>query len=142
PVHMLAIQMDKTRNPADDAWAIFVRNWGNEGYCSSRQHFLNREAVVLQLRRPSGLPLTARAVTLPSTKFKGQNLGNAPRQFDVHSQAGTDATVVFHLPLPKDCTNGLFGSECGLIAGELHLAWMDGATGMLQAPLVASESIT
>src|SRR5262249_47028594 len=32
PVYALAIHT--STNPADDTWAIFVRNYGNEGWCS------------------------------------------------------------------------------------------------------------
>jgi hypothetical protein len=35
PVYALAIHVNDDLN--DDVWAVFVRNWGDEGYCSSGQ---------------------------------------------------------------------------------------------------------
>jgi hypothetical protein len=132
PVHLFALQINKQRNPDDDAWGFFVRNWGNEGYCSSFYHVLNQDTITLRLRRPSGLPSSARAVFLPSTTMSLMSVGDAPPP-EIRSQPGTDAIVVFHLPLPtKECMRLsapqlLNGSQpnCGLIAGELHLAWVD-----------------
>ncbi len=43
PVYALAIHVND--NPLDDTWAIFVRNWGNEGYCSQYQHPLDTNRI-------------------------------------------------------------------------------------------------
>lgn len=45
PTYAMAIHV--TDNPCDDVWAVFVRNWGNEGYCSQDQHYLPLEQVNL-----------------------------------------------------------------------------------------------
>jgi hypothetical protein len=37
PVYALAIHLNEQPNLNDDVWAIFVRNWGDEGYCSTGQ---------------------------------------------------------------------------------------------------------
>ena len=36
PAYAVAIRVND--DPSDETWAIFVRNWGNEGYCSSLPH--------------------------------------------------------------------------------------------------------
>src|SRR6266849_9857038 len=36
PVYAMAIHVED--DPADDVWAMFVRNWGNEGFCSDKDH--------------------------------------------------------------------------------------------------------
>jgi hypothetical protein len=42
PVYAMAIQTDRQSALAGgtDRWAIFARNWGNEGYCSQHNHTL------------------------------------------------------------------------------------------------------
>jgi SH3-like domain-containing protein len=32
-----------------DEWAVFFRNWGNEGWCSQRDQLLDRQTLKLQL---------------------------------------------------------------------------------------------
>jgi hypothetical protein len=39
PVWAMAVRVKS--DPADVVWAIFVRNWGNEGFCSQDQHYLD-----------------------------------------------------------------------------------------------------
>ncbi|MGH8247648.1 MAG: hypothetical protein ACREUU_14610 [Gammaproteobacteria bacterium] len=36
-------------DPADEVWAIFVRNWGDEGFCSDKQHLLDRRMVSIRI---------------------------------------------------------------------------------------------
>ncbi len=119
PVHALAVQIDPVRSLTDDGWAIFVRNWGNEGECSKDQHFIATTEIRIRLQRPEGISPLARARILPTTKFLGVNLGDAsitPRKFEIHSVANGDAVAIFHLPLPRE--------DAGQIVGELHLQWI------------------
>jgi len=39
PAYAVAIRAND--DPSDETWAIFVRNWGNEGYCSQDQHYVS-----------------------------------------------------------------------------------------------------
>ncbi len=39
PVWSMAIQVKKTYDT--ERWAMFSRNWGNEGYCGNNQHYIN-----------------------------------------------------------------------------------------------------
>lgn len=42
------------KSQTSNVWAIFARNWGNEGWCSHDQHFLDRERVSFLLPGPTG----------------------------------------------------------------------------------------
>jgi hypothetical protein len=64
PVHALAIRIAEAPNPTDDAWAVFVRNWGNEGYCGNNQHYVDRTSLSIRIPRPPGLPSSATASLL------------------------------------------------------------------------------
>jgi len=37
PVYAFAVHLSDDKELSDDTWAVFVRNWGDEGYCSSDQ---------------------------------------------------------------------------------------------------------
>ena len=50
PVYGLAIRVND--DPSDDTWAIFVRNWGNEGYCSQEQHLLDTTRLAFMISAP------------------------------------------------------------------------------------------
>ena len=39
PAWAVAIRV-KEDNPADEVWAMFIRRWGNEGFCSGNQHLI------------------------------------------------------------------------------------------------------
>ena len=75
PVYLMAIHVKS--DPNDDVWAIFARNWGNEGYCSQNQHLLNFEAnqvkMVLPVNsaasNPELLPTTAFQASSPDLKW-------------------------------------------------------------------------
>src|SRR5436309_1962822 len=53
PVHVLAIREAETPDPGNDAWAFFARNWGDEGECSSRQHYVTARPSRSSFRRLS-----------------------------------------------------------------------------------------
>jgi hypothetical protein len=50
PVYALGIEIDPT--PSNNRWAIFVRNWGNEGFCSRFNHELLLHDGKLRLTLP------------------------------------------------------------------------------------------
>jgi len=71
PVHALAIReaAPSAIDPAHDRWAMFARNWGNEGECGSQQHFLNTNRVTVDIPRPAGLPDNATATVVDDSAF-------------------------------------------------------------------------
>ncbi len=111
PVYVMAIRVKD--DPADETWAIFVRNWGNEGFCSQSQHYLDLFNNTYTLRLPwrSG----ASAVTVTESLFK--TTANA-RVSGPSVAYGAEQGVVltFSLPRPEDR---------GRVNGEVHLRWTE-----------------
>jgi hypothetical protein len=66
PVHAIAIRENARGaiDPANDSWAIFVRNWGNKGERGSQQHYLDAGTITLDLPRPGNV--ASNAVVLPT----------------------------------------------------------------------------
>lgn len=116
PVHALAIREEENplvKTPGHDRWAIFVRNWGDEGFCSSQQHDLNTRQITLKLPPRPKAPGPLVASSEQDTRLyhvKGD--GN----FSVWQGAGDGAQVTFDLPPP---------GEEGYWYGELDLEWTD-----------------
>ena len=73
PVHAMAIRVQD--NPSDEVWAIFVRNWGNEGFCSDGQHFLPLTSFTF------GLPWRAGASSVSVRRFDRDFLTNDHNAF-------------------------------------------------------------
>jgi FIMAH domain len=112
PVHVLAIReaAPGSIDPADDSWAIFARNWGNEGECGSQQHYLNANTVTVDLPRPGNVPATAAATLSGDNTFIGHGAPTGPA---VHN-ATAGVQVTFSLAN---------GSDRPWQVGELHLNW-------------------
>jgi len=124
PVHVLAIRdADPAHvNPVNDGWAIFARNWGNEGECSSQQHYLDTDSVTVDLPRPSSVPSNSTATLAPGNQFFAHGTEQGPK---VHNFS-KGVQVTFTLPHAADQP---------WVAGELHLSWSG-------APLAAKRSDT
>ncbi|MGJ4945046.1 hypothetical protein ACQR1W_31085 [Bradyrhizobium sp. HKCCYLS1011] len=126
PVYALAIHVND--NPQDDTWAIFVRNWGNEGYCSQDQHPLDTNRMAFLLPRPA-----ATAVNVVASTFL-TNTSEASGPF-VSLVSGQGAIVEFGLPDP---------AKGARINGELHLQWTvtPGVIAVFRPPLdTAAEAL-
>jgi hypothetical protein len=110
PVHALAIRENSPGSPdlANDKWMVFVRNWGDQGECSSRQHYLLSQQVTIQLPPPTA---TAGQATLNADTGILHNGGDGKYSF----YSGPEGTfVTFDLP-PGDAQGYQFG--------ELDLKW-------------------
>jgi hypothetical protein len=111
PVWAMAIRV-KDDDPADEVWAMFVRRWGNEGFCSASQHDLLRlpnDTFTFRLPwRPGASDVQLGA----ATTFK------ANYDFRGTVQAVSDQGVLVSFPAPS--------SDSDLIEGELHLRWPGG----------------
>ena len=109
PVYGLAMNVQGS-DANDDEWAIFVRNSGDEGYCSQYQHFLDTSRMAFIFPAPS--PLATGVTVGSATVFKTNNSqAGGP---SVTFLPGQGALVVFTLPDP---------SQKARIDGELHLTW-------------------
>lgn len=80
PVFSLAILTGQTNAGAatEQNWSLFVRNWGNEGFCSEEQHYWDTTNgdYWVQLRWPKGA--TAVEVDQSKTKLFASQAGLAP----------------------------------------------------------------
>jgi hypothetical protein len=106
PVYAMAIHLND--NPSDDTWAIFVRNSGNEGYCSQDQHYLDTNQMAFFIPRPSAKTVQVKTA---STFLTNSNEASGP---SVSLVSGSGAIVEFGLPDPE---------KGARINGELHLQW-------------------
>jgi len=121
PVWAMAIHVNDAA--ADDTWAIFVRNWGNEGECSKQSHWLRLPAL------PSDSSLGTYYFLLPwrpnsssvslssNTKFCLNYAGTGPTLSYVPGQG---VLVRFSLPGPEKRPR---------LNGELHLNWSSEQAG-------------
>jgi hypothetical protein len=113
PVYALAIQIDEAQN--SNTWAIFVRNWGDEGFCSSLNHEINLTDHKMSLLLPwpgaKGLKADVEQISpgaVPPTVGLLQS----------QSGKGEGALVTFTLPKP---------SEGALIEVLLRFQWNGGS---------------
>lgn len=120
PVHALAVRENASGSvdPAHDRWAIFVRNWGNEGECGSQQHYLDSNKITLDLPHPSNISDTA--LGRPDREHS-PFFGHATTVYpDIHADPGS-TQVTFTLPA---------GADKPFVFGEVELNW----AGALAAP--------
>ncbi|HEX3967600.1 MAG TPA: hypothetical protein VHW70_06515 [Edaphobacter sp.] len=113
PVYALAIHVNS--DPQDDTWAIFARNWGDEGYCSQYQHPLdtNRIAFLIPHDAATGVKLNVASTFLTNnSQVSGPGVSLVP---------GQGAIVEFTLPSPDA------GAR---VDGELHLQWTANASSV------------
>jgi hypothetical protein len=111
PVWAMAIRVKS--DPSDETWAIFVRRFGNEGFCSDHQHYLdNLKADTYTFRLPWRQGASSVGVS-PSTVFKSR-LGQATASMSVASNQGV--LISFTMAVPKL-------GEGEMVHGELHLRW-------------------
>src|SRR5215813_7369755 len=144
PVFVLAIHTNE--DPADDTWAIFARNYGNEGMCSDNMHYADFNTVTLRLPRLAAAPAAATATSGPGTRFFasapltkpgigiffGTDIFLAQPAPPTPSENG-DTFITFQLaPTPND------GDDGYRISGELHLQWSPAAG---PAPALAATQL-
>lgn len=108
-----------------DTWAIFVRNWGNEGACGGSQHLLDLTQFTLRFPAPPEAEQATSVQERPQTIFEAgiENDSNfsgftrsrpSPVQ---HDAIGPYVEMTFNIGPPKDHT---------FIDGSLVLTWMCG----------------
>ena len=118
PTHVFFLRIEQQLNhpypdPTDDGWAFFVRNWGDEGMCSSAQHYLDAATIQVRVPRPTvaeGVP----ADTIPVISDQTVWAHNAPGDITWTIKGGD---AVFSFPMPT-------GENQAMFYGELHLQWV------------------
>jgi hypothetical protein len=117
PIHVLAIRIAEVPEPTDDAWAVFVRNSGNEGYCGNNQHYVSRTSIAIRIPRPpTVLPSATASFAEPGNLIFKHNAPNIGKPFDfvLNTIPGGDAVVTFFLNTP---------TQKSFQFGELHITW-------------------
>ncbi|PYQ26162.1 MAG: hypothetical protein DMF81_00290 [Acidobacteria bacterium] len=124
PVWVLAIHVQD--DPQDDMWAVFMRNWGDEGFCSSQQHFVSWPGDRFTLTLPWRAGASAVELVQPATQF----LANMEGVGGTWSGAADgNISLTFALPPP---------SVGARVHGELHLQWT-GSPAMASGPVAAAR---
>jgi hypothetical protein len=113
PVWAMAIKVK--HDPADETWAIFVRRFGDEGFCSDHQHYLDDlQNDTYTFRLPWRQGATGVAVN-PETTFESQ-LGQATGSLGVAQGQGVLLSFTMAVPqIPLQPRE--------MVDGELHLKW-------------------
>jgi hypothetical protein len=109
PVYALAANVND--DPTDNVWAMFVRNTGNEGYCSSRIWEATFQAYTFRLPWREGMNSVRVLWGSGESDFNGTAGTVGPA---VVFAPGQGIDVTFTIPHP---------SVRPLLEGELHLQW-------------------
>jgi hypothetical protein len=109
PVWAMSIRVDESST--DETWAMFVRNWGDEGYCSQNQHYVDFFGNVFKVRLPWRPGATSGAIVSTNFLTNSTTVSGPAVEFDPN---GTSVLVTFWLPAP----------EAGArVNGQLQIHW-------------------
>ena len=124
PVWAMAIRVKS--DPADETWAVFVRRFGNEGFCSSEQHYLDDLVNDTFTFRIPWRPGATDVGVNPATVFESR-LGQATGSLGVANNQGV--LLSFAMAVPQ---SPLLPGE--MVNGELHLKWTVPPGGAVHPP--------
>ena len=133
PLFALATQLDSQSDMGDEVWLMFVRNRGDEGYCSSLLWDSGLEDYIVRLRWRKG----AASVQVTQRDFEGSEGTSGPNFMIVPPGSKDDAGVyaIFHLG-PAESKP--------YIDGAVHLSWSGvanvGESGTVSGSTSAPES--
>lgn len=129
PLYAIAIH-DPSSTNNDDIWHIWVRNWGDEGFCGQFSHDLD-SLPTFQLKIPA--PAAATGSVLNTT-----SIYSYPSQLPWSAAEDSDSVVIaFNLGPP---------TQRHMFDGDLHIRWKSQAGGgntmkfVMPQPLSASGS--
>jgi hypothetical protein len=131
PLFVFASQLNSQSNPLDEVWLMFVRNRGDEGFCSSRLWDSGLEDYIVHLRwRPGATGVT---VNLSKSLFEGPEGTSGPNYMVVPPGSQDDPGVyaIFHLGSP---------ASQPFIDGSVHLVWTGVPTFSSQGSVVSANS--
>ena len=143
PLYAIATRRSNFENdPSDDAWLMFVRNQGDEGYCSSGIWYSGFQNYTFRLPWLAGM--TSVSVNWAKTNAAFQLTAGAtgPTVLQFPPSAATAAHpagvyVTFHLGPPVPRTTNFGGDPGGTVPfvdGVLHLIWA-GPRGIYPTPV-------
>ncbi len=117
PVYAIAIQTftgSPGSQPGADQWAFFVRNSGNEGYCSSDQHRLPAGPITVRIPWPAG----ATGVSLPSADVHWSGNGS-----DIAASVIPGYGVLLKFQLPPFQSQHPFSAFTPMYWGTANFVW-------------------
>jgi len=121
PVYAMAIEVDP--DPSNDTWILFIRNRGNEGFCSRHDHPLpNLKKFALLLPKPANSQANG-ATFANDTSFSSTIENNCPAlRFDSAQQGVVVEFDLLQQPVGKPYRGPM-------LEGEIHIQWQ------LQTPI-------
>lgn len=125
PVFAMALRV-KDDDPNDETWAIFVRRFGNEGFCSSHIHYLD---YLPQDQFIFRLPLKWGAATLDSEDLNFEPDASSP---NITFVPGQGVLLTFNMNQNPAARQ--------LVSGEIHLHWKNASTAVRVLPRPAGVS--
>jgi hypothetical protein len=137
-IHLIGYPKQSANGTWDDRWALFARNWGNEGWCSHDQHVLDRDRIAFVLPGPLG-SYKVETVTDPSqspTSFNATAVGLSVVKPQFISGQGARVALILGDPSRRTEINGF-----------LHVTWSAplgkaAGTFALPAPLYKDASLS
>jgi len=108
PVYGLAVEVSDRAD--DNVWVMFVRNWGNEGFCSQDDHQMNFSDGKITMMLPR---ISKGTATVTSNEFAVTD-GSGIAFPAIEQVTGEGTKVTFTLPPPE---------KHALAELELHLKW-------------------
>ena len=130
PAYAVAIRVND--DPADETWAIFVRNWGDEGYCSQFPHPVDFPNNQYTFRLPPN-PWVPGASSVSVGEGTDFLCNNDQIDWGITWAPNQGVLVSFQLPPPD---------AHGRINGELHLHWTGAQLRAANDPVGAGEFTT
>jgi hypothetical protein len=113
PVYVMALHA--ADDPEKDVWTFFARNWGNEGFCSHRNHILDATTLAVRLPWRPG----ATRVEVLNQPGDGLILANVPDVPEPRVTWKAQEGVVVEFSLPRASSDG----PRPRIHGQFHLRW-------------------
>ena len=124
PLYAMATKRDRFENDqADEVWLMFVRNVGDEGYCSSQLWKASFTNYTFRLPWRDGMGSVEVLWGVNKSQFEGTP-GTSGPSITYKSGPGLNAGVYVSFTLPP-------ASQSPLIDGALHLKWTE-SPGSLQ----------
>lgn len=125
PAWALAVHTNEDFN--DDTWAFFVRNWGDEGYCSEDQHYIYFPDNQYTFRFPWPPGATSGVI-------------NPKSMTAILAHSGVNAEQVQTSFIPGEAVLMTFSNLSDpavhpLIGGELHITWSGTPTMIRRLPV-------
>ncbi len=117
PVYAIAIQTypgSPGSRPGADQWAFFVRNFGNEGYCSSNEHYLDADPITVRIPWPVG----ATGVSIPSSDLRWAGNGS-----DVSASVIPNYGVLLKFRVPPFQPQNPLSSFTPMYWGTANFQW-------------------